>query len=963
MKTSKKIISVILAVIMVIGTASTAFAGTLSKYSTVDAIISKENIANIAGDLISDINSRKTAIIGTVLRLVFLFANDKTLQEQIGKQNIVELSDEKLATILVNWLNTNLPEWTKEFTSGDTYKKVIDGLANKIPGIEVKLDSVNGILDTLVTVENIKGVVGGTIKDKYNVNSIGYKKSVLDINYIKKVKTGTDAQNLDVIYALIGFLNDNVPLLKEVVNGNLDLGIIDTFAKGTSEKVTQKVNEFIGKENILDKMYRLVYGGAKDGDFAKSAYKDYSADQLIAAGFIKMMSNTDATTNIISPEDCDKALGMNVYALLAEYGPVFLETYRFKDKDGNKTDETIIKKLNSTLQFVVNKVVEKIAEKSTDGSLDDIKGRFVFTGFNESDFSDIFKNMKTQGILNQVNDVFCLIAKHILSDAAYKELGLVTGGNKNLNLNLEKICKYTLPALARIGDIYGFSFADFTADKIESKSLAEMGAAVLKLFFPTWFKENIATATDAVNNAKTIDQLAVIAAKLAVTTEKWMKWAGKDALKEPGNVDLNTVSSMSASACKEAILKMGAEVAAIALNHNSETTHFTLDENREGWTYVTYLNTIVNWGVNFIKGIPAVLSCEKFYDDTTNPFYKINVALNELVNFSFVDAGDATFKLDVETLIFDKLLGNLFNMDFEGILNTFKKNEKKENILNGTIVSGVVSVLDKVLTAMFEHNCTVKKTFEKKALGDCKYQEYSYSYCAANGHYTEKPKTSATYEEHNTNWITIRKCSATEGAGLQKKICADCGKILGERPLNHTWFSERVAPTTESDGYELQRCSVCGKEEDKKILPKLAATEITVTQNDHIKVNKDGIIVTDTSTAANAAAFRTNAKLDKGSASVEDKVATGMKLVLDANGTTLTKEIAVLGDIDGNGDINVSDARSVLRAAVALDILTGVKAIACDVDFSGDISVGDARLVLRAAVALDRSDSWMAKFK
>ena len=88
-----------------------------------------------------------------------------------------------------------------------------------------------------------------------------------------------------------------------------------------------------------------------------------------------------------------------------------------------------------------------------------------------------------------------------------------------------------------------------------------------------------------------------------------------------------------------------------------------------------------------------------------------------------------------------------------------------------------------------------------------------------------------------------------------------------------------------------------------------------------------------------------------------------MRLVLDANGTSLIKEIAVLGDIDGNGEISVGDARNVLRAAVALDILTGVRAIACDVDFSGDISVGDARLVLRAAVALDRSDSWMAKFK
>ena len=94
-----------------------------------------------------------------------------------------------------------------------------------------------------------------------------------------------------------------------------------------------------------------------------------------------------------------------------------------------------------------------------------------------------------------------------------------------------------------------------------------------------------------------------------------------------------------------------------------------------------------------------------------------------------------------------------------------------------------------------------------------------------------------------------------------------------------------------------------------------------------------------------------------------DSKQSEMKLKLDVSGTEITKEIAVLGDIDGDGKISVSDARSVLRAAVALDTLTGAKAAAGDVDFSGSITVGDARLVLRAAVSLDRSDSWMASFK
>ena len=66
-----------------------------------------------------------------------------------------------------------------------------------------------------------------------------------------------------------------------------------------------------------------------------------------------------------------------------------------------------------------------------------------------------------------------------------------------------------------------------------------------------------------------------------------------------------------------------------------------------------------------------------------------------------------------------------------------------------------------------------------------------------------------------------------------------------------------------------------------------------------------------------------------------------------------------LGDVDGNGEINVSDARLALRAAVKLDTLTGASFASADVDFSGDISVSDARLILRVAVKLDDPKDWI----
>lgn len=70
----------------------------------------------------------------------------------------------------------------------------------------------------------------------------------------------------------------------------------------------------------------------------------------------------------------------------------------------------------------------------------------------------------------------------------------------------------------------------------------------------------------------------------------------------------------------------------------------------------------------------------------------------------------------------------------------------------------------------------------------------------------------------------------------------------------------------------------------------------------------------------------------------------------------LTAHAAVLGDVDGSGDVTAADARLALRAAVALEpeILPGTDAFtAADADYSGDITSSDARSILRAAVLLE----------
>ena len=374
MKTSKKIISVILAVIMVIGTASTAFAGAIDTTKSVDKLIEQENIANVAEYLLKSINNRKDDITGTVLRLAFLFLKNEDLNTFIAGRDVTELSDEQNAEILVKWLNKVLQDNTTAITEAKWY-----GLAKAacaFLGIKLDLSNIDGAIRTLHDAcEKCAnpGLIGVAIDfaDLGKLNG----KALKDVSVKNK-------GNLGVVKALINWLSDNTYVIKRLIMSQLNAGSLNDTIK--IDDINAKVKEFIGKDVILDKMYRLVYGGAKDGDFATSMYKDYTADQLLAAGFIKMMKCIDATNpaNKIEKSECDEALSMSVYRLIAKYGPVFLENYKFK-KDG----KTIIEKLNSVFKGLIDALMNEDAVDA------ETKARFDFKEFTNADFNAIFENL------------------------------------------------------------------------------------------------------------------------------------------------------------------------------------------------------------------------------------------------------------------------------------------------------------------------------------------------------------------------------------------------------------------------------------------------------------------------------------------------------------------------------------------------------------------------------------------
>ncbi|MBQ9879798.1 MAG: dockerin type I repeat-containing protein [Clostridia bacterium] len=72
-----------------------------------------------------------------------------------------------------------------------------------------------------------------------------------------------------------------------------------------------------------------------------------------------------------------------------------------------------------------------------------------------------------------------------------------------------------------------------------------------------------------------------------------------------------------------------------------------------------------------------------------------------------------------------------------------------------------------------------------------------------------------------------------------------------------------------------------------------------------------------------------------------------------SNGAGLIAFAYAVGDVDGSGKVDSTDARLALRAAAKLDTLTIEQFSAADVDSNGKVDSVDARMILRVAARLD----------
>ena len=808
MKKSTKLISLILAVVMVFSASCISVAASAipsAAQGSIEQLVQNKNLAEIVGWLITNLNAAKANITGTVLRLVYLFAGDN-----IGgkDKNTYDMSDEQLAKTLLDWLDANLPEWTKDITEQDWWGTVQSIVG--VLGVDLDLKSVNGILNTVYTLcnkVNNDPIVGAAVGDLKGLNG----------SALKGVQR-TNGGDMKVIYAVLQWVNDNQKFVKSFVIGGISKDGI-TLGSAVMNIIGDSLDDINTiVRNIPDfakaYIYLLIDGYAEKPDIKKnpkggwgtSPYAGYTADEMLASALINLINDSykhsrDDALVVVPQADAKEVLDLSFYGLLAKYGPDLYSRFA-------------VDFLNGTLKDLIGKL------KDYPEAAKAFNMNYTFT---KDSFNAAFADANSTGFLGQFNNIICIILKTILSDDAYKAIAPKTGTNEELNGNLTKMCRYVLPILATYSGNLGFDFTKFTADAVKDMELPEMAVAVLKIFFPTWFKDAYAKEPDLVKNAQTIAQLGVVAMKYVVMNPDLLNWftnnfSVNDLTKE---ITADKIAEMDNKTCEELAAGIGARLGAYALDEQKEYTHFNLNANAAGWTWEELCDDIVDWAINFIKGFPAVavkhITAKMGELDGYGPFYKINVILNELIDFSFLsNVNDATFRLDFETLLFDTILENAFNFDVAAILKVFEVNNKEGNFLNGPVIKGVIGVVDRILTALFSHTCGASGDFEKEL--DCTHA-LTGSYDKFNGHYLGTP-TNKAIDTHNFVVQADKKIEATCGAqGTEFFKCDKCGEEKTETiPATgaHTW---ELTEEDKAMGIQVYTCSVCGEEKIENVEP------------------------------------------------------------------------------------------------------------------------------------------------
>ncbi len=739
MKKITKILSVFMALLMVVTCIPmTAFAQGRDT-SSLDAYLDKDNLAIVVDDLLTALGDRKEEIVPSVLNICFQLIDALKEQAVADGIDVATADTEALAKSLLNYLDIVLEEANLADAIKD-YKGIIEMV---LKGVEIDLNSVDGILATLVGALDFLAGKGS----KFCGDAANFDVSMLKVGTGSKAKpmSTENSKSVDILYALFGFLSaqDNVDIIKKVVKGNLDLGdvngTINLFAKIDAEA---EVAKLLG-DNVAILVNEIIYDNLikaeNDPALEDSAYATYTGDELLAAALLKLITGTAP-----SKTDAAAVAAMSLNDIIGKYGDAVIASFA-------------IEPLNNDLKEALNKLIAMDDQLAVLNTIINMDYEFTAETFNFAAWSE-------SGLFSNLNNIVCTIAEVILQPSVVAELGLKKGGNKDVNDNLTSVFGYILKTLAANnggklefsidGTAYSFDFSGFTADKIAGKSLEDMLVAVVSLFYPTLLDMELPA------EVVSLEQLAGYTAYVCI--DKFMVKDANIAFNKDysGLVLANgKVRDISQAQWNDVLGNMGMDVAVYWLNDATNFNMTVADADAlkaKGWTWEDIFEEIVDWALNYIDGIPAVadeLTTVRGVKDGS-AWYKLNVIFNELFPMGFINGcGDETFAFDLYNAVMGTIVPALYECDFAAFANIIDEKSDNSPLTKG-LINAVLDIVDNLLFSIFTHDCDNVGTFTKAATAT--HDGYKGKYCKANGHYIDAEKIPATGVKDPTTQPTTK---------------------------------------------------------------------------------------------------------------------------------------------------------------------------------------------------------------
>lgn len=218
-------------------------------------------------------------------------------------------------------------------------------------------------------------------------------------------------------------------------------------------------------------------------------------------------------------------------------------------------------------------------------------------------------------------------------------------------------------------------------------------------------------------------------------------------------------------------------------------------------------------------------------------------------------------------------------------------------------------------------------------------------------------------------WITDKPATCSEN-GLRHRVCSYCGasSLKEETEKAEHNFTEYVVISVSEDKQSRlieYTCSVCG--EKKRMIRPVGEEELVPTlrlvENSPYTILSESNLIYGITESTDVRSFLQNftnisdfiftGPDGKAYESPEAVIGTGATLTVSTENGTLIYKVVVMGDIDGDGRIYASDARTVLRASARLANLTEERAAAADYNFDKELTADDARRILRRSAGLD----------